>query len=304
MIPRYSAFSRLVDCALDEAAQGFEDRSVDLLHIRMHADAALGHLFDRWRPKLSDRAVLLLHGISARERGTGAWQFWDEIARRFPHFAFLHSHGLGIAGIGGSLPESAGVLLGLSEPKSVAVRSVFASLGERLVRAEELRRRADAAEARAVEVAPLECHVRELEVRLAAAAAAAEALEKELASRTQESRALKGAEELLQGSCIVLQKELEGRAEDCERLTVTVAELNREVAQLNGEVAQLNGEIAEFAAERAALTERVESLDQHYHAMANSASWRLTRPLRGARMTMRSLGGRLRRRRAPAGDGQ
>src|SRR5437867_10258732 len=49
-----------------------------------------------WLPKLSDHAVVLLHGINGREQEFGTGRWWEELCKRYPHFSFLHGHGLGV----------------------------------------------------------------------------------------------------------------------------------------------------------------------------------------------------------------
>src|SRR5207302_10018497 len=74
---RYSGFSRLIRSTFDEALLHFSDGTVDLLHIDgRHRYQDVAHDFESWLPKLSDRAVVLLHDIDVRERGFGVWQFW------------------------------------------------------------------------------------------------------------------------------------------------------------------------------------------------------------------------------------
>ena len=134
--PRYGAFSRLVRSTFDEAVACFADASVDLLHIDgLHTYEAAAADLETWRSKLSTRAVVLLHDTNVREREFDVWRLWEELAARHPHFTFLHSHGLGVLGIGADLPDPVVTLL-TATPDAARVRrirDVFARLGAPLV---------------------------------------------------------------------------------------------------------------------------------------------------------------------------
>lgn len=97
----YGRFSRLVQSTFDEAIEHFSDHSIDLLHIDgRHYYDDVKHDFDTWLPKLSQRAVVLLHDINVREGEFGVGRFWEELEEGFPTFAIRDEHGLGVVGVG------------------------------------------------------------------------------------------------------------------------------------------------------------------------------------------------------------
>jgi glycosyltransferase involved in cell wall biosynthesis len=128
----YSAFSTLVRSTFDEAAGHFSDGTIDLLHIDgRHFYDDVKHDFDIWQPKLSGRAVVLFHDINVRERGFGVFRVWEELRLSYPHFEFHHGHGLGVLGVGTSLPSSVRELfVTADEPEAAAhIRNAYAQLG-------------------------------------------------------------------------------------------------------------------------------------------------------------------------------
>lgn len=128
----YNAFSELLRCTFDEALAYISDASVDLLHIDgRHSYEAVRQDFENWRPKLSDRAVVLFHDTNVRERNFGVWRLWEELRSRFPSFEFLHGHGLGLLAVGSSTQPQIGALCSLADPERVsAIRQRFSLLGE------------------------------------------------------------------------------------------------------------------------------------------------------------------------------
>ena len=129
--PRYHGFSRLIRSTFDEALGQFGEGTIDLLHIDgCHTYDAVRDDYESWRPKLSDRGIVLFHDINVRERDFGVWRLWDEVRAVHPSFAFLHCHGLGVLGVGTMLAEPVRVLLTPGEPSCAAeIRDWFAEAG-------------------------------------------------------------------------------------------------------------------------------------------------------------------------------
>ncbi len=135
----HGRFSSLIVNDFEDALAHFTDGSVDLLHIDGQSDD-----FGAWLPKLSDRGVLLLHGVNDRERDAGAWKFWADLRLRRPTFEFTHGRGLGVAAVGPRCPAALGALLAADEEDSAHVREFYYQLGRRVSQGgEHLRLRGD-----------------------------------------------------------------------------------------------------------------------------------------------------------------
>jgi hypothetical protein len=131
---RYSPFSALVRSAFDDALPDFGDRSIDLLHIDgLHTYDCARHDLEAWLPKLSERAVVLLHATNLRGPGFGIWRLLRELSLRYPTFELLHGHGLGVVAVGADVPVAVSALCSLSGAALSAVRERFACPGRQWV---------------------------------------------------------------------------------------------------------------------------------------------------------------------------
>jgi len=129
---KYSDIATLMKMEFVDALQYFDDGSIDLLHIdgRHYLDDVTAE-FDAWLPKLSNRAVILLHDTNVRHEGFGVHRFWSKVCNEYPNFSFNHGHGLGILGVGKRLPSALLNLFEASDDETlkVSIRNAYARLG-------------------------------------------------------------------------------------------------------------------------------------------------------------------------------
>jgi SAM-dependent methyltransferase len=141
---RYGAFSKLQRATFDEALTTFGDKSIDLLHIDgLHTYDAVLHDFETWKPKLSDRAVVLFHDTTVRQDDFEVYRLWADLAARFPNFEFEHGNGLGVLGVGSNMPADMKELFSLGADAAKAVRTAYSELGARLTQKLALRDRVE-----------------------------------------------------------------------------------------------------------------------------------------------------------------
>jgi hypothetical protein len=130
---RYRRFSKLLEMTFDQAVSQFRDGEIDLLHCDgCHTYEAIRHDYEIWRPKLSERGVILFHDIAEHVLEFGVSQFWDELRTQYPSFQFQHEHGLGVLAVGRDLPEEIRALTTLDTDAAERLRTFFYQLGHRL----------------------------------------------------------------------------------------------------------------------------------------------------------------------------
>ena len=179
--PLYGHFARLLRTTFEDAATRFDDGSIDLLHIDgCHTYEAVRADFETWKPKLSNRGVVLFHDVTVREGTFGVHTFFDEVAALYPHFLFPHSNGLGVLAVGPDLDPAIEKLVeaGRDSDSRDAVRGYFARLGADFLRQVEARNLASQVATRELaEQASLRQSIAERDQRLSAELAHRDELE-------------------------------------------------------------------------------------------------------------------------------
>ncbi len=158
---RYGGFSQLIRSTFAEALDYFDDQSVDLLHIDgRHFYDDVRHDFETWRPKLSPRAIVLIHDTNVREKGFGVWRFWKELSGGYPTFEFKHGHGLGVVAAGDQIPPAVKPLFSVSEAAAEKVRQIYARLGSTISDRSDIKAARDAVVAKDRELSSLKAELR------------------------------------------------------------------------------------------------------------------------------------------------
>ncbi|HXW30544.1 MAG TPA: rhamnan synthesis F family protein [Xanthobacteraceae bacterium] len=127
---RFAGFSTLIRLRFDDAVEHFFDGTIDLLHIDgRHLYEDVKNDFETWRAKLSRQAVVLFHDSNVRERNFGVHRLWEDLRHAYPHFEFLHGHGLAVLGAGVDLPSPIRTLFAADATASAQIRNIYSRLG-------------------------------------------------------------------------------------------------------------------------------------------------------------------------------
>jgi chromosome segregation ATPase len=252
--PRYGTFSTLMRATFEDALPYFSDRTVDLLHIDgFHSYDAVSKDFADWLPKMSATGVVLCHDTNVRERAFGVWRFWEEIASRYPTFAFVHSHGLGLAYVGSeAAPLALRPLLQASEPETIGrARAYFARLGASLIDRFERQQVEATAEGLRTSIEGIEA-ARADDRRRAEAAAA---LRLELEGATAQVR-------VLQDELAATRGEIALHIEDTTRLRQALATSEAEATRQAEAAGRLHQSVSALRAEAARQAESAARFEQ------------------------------------------
>ena len=269
---QFESFSRLLRMTFDDAVNYFSDGSIDLLHIDgLHTYEAVKHDFESWKPKLTQRSVVLFHDINVRERGFGVWRLWEELSGAYPTIEFMHSHGLGVLFYGpDQCPATVSLLrsFGTEAGRSYITR-LFGGLGRSI---EIDRKIVDLSKA--------------LSERVEAAAGTEEELRHQVAARDERIGELQAqhaevaarlkVKEAQLNVCETRVSDMYGRLNHLE----TLDELRR------AEQIKRERERASSQLQLAQALEREAALDASLREVWASTSWKVTRPVRwaGARL--------------------
>ena len=255
----YAAFSTLIRSTFDAALSHFHDATIDLLHIDgRHFYEDVKHDFENWRPKLSERSVIVFHDTNVRDRGFGVFKLWQELRDQYPHFEFVHGHGLGVLGIGSETPAAMRALFAMTADAGATemIRNAYGRLGLTM---------------------SLQLQAERRHIELTQAGAAVSHAEHALQTRSEELQRLSSNLAAAEQHASELSREVDARAQQLDLragelssaqaltqdLTATVAKLSRELEHAQqsllgsqAETSRVNDELemsrSEFARAKAA----------------------------------------------------
>ena len=96
----------LIRSDFNDALSRFVEGEIDLLHIDgLHTYEAVRHDFESWLPKLSPRAIVLLHDSVVTANDFGVMKLVGELSQTYPTLNFVHSHGLAVVCVGQKIPS-------------------------------------------------------------------------------------------------------------------------------------------------------------------------------------------------------
>jgi hypothetical protein len=285
---RYASFSQLVPLTFDEAVVSFQDGTIDLLHIDgRHFYEDVRHDFETWRPKLSNHAVVVFHDIGVRENSFGVFRLWEELREKYPHFEFMHGHGLGVLGVGKTLPDAISALLAASKDPASAhqIRTVYNRLGAALTDQFMYKYWKADAECLFSRLAQETVEHQRAEGELAQQTAEHQRAEGELAKQTAERQRVEGEPAQQTTERQRVEGELAQETAERDRLEVELAQRTAERQLLEEELAQetagrqrLEAELAQRTDERkrleTELRHRIAECERVNAALAKKAAER------------------------------
>jgi hypothetical protein len=227
----YSDIATLMRMSFADALQYFEDGSIDLLHIDgRHYEQDVRSDFENWLPKLSDRAVVLLHDVNVREREFGVHRVWSDLCNTYPSFSFNHGHGLGVLAVGRPVSAAIADLFNSSADEALtsSVRTAYARLGGAVVRtaSDDLVRQRDT-----------------LSVALEAEKAAAAQSSEQAAAFGREAEALRAAVQEREAAAATLRAAAQDREAAAARAAEQLAATQADLRAREGEVGRLSREL-------------------------------------------------------------
>jgi GT2 family glycosyltransferase/glycosyltransferase involved in cell wall biosynthesis/SAM-dependent methyltransferase len=238
---KFSDFSRLIRSTFDAAVQHFSDQSIDLLHIDgRHFYDDVRHDFESWRPKLSDRSVVIFHDINVREKNFGVYRLWEELKEAYPNFEFFHGQGLGILATGKAIPDSIASLFAASNVSkvSVSIRSAYARLGSSIEDRRSLTWAITEYQKLETELIQQKAAGEQLQAELVQQRAAGEQLQAELSQQRATGEQLQAELVQQRAACEQLQAELSQQRATGEQLQAELVQQRAAGEQLQAELVQ------------------------------------------------------------------
>jgi chromosome segregation ATPase len=277
LMDRYAGVAEILRGDQEGILDRFSDHEVDLLHVDGHwTFAALQQLLQRWWPKLSREALLVLHGTEPSHHDNAMHRLLVELGKGRALATFQAGRGAAVIQVGDELRPMPARLASarLSEAGRRSVHEIFARLGRACVDAQ----RAHESEQRAKSLAAeLEAHALRFDdarSALAQAMSRASASERELAevrarllARDDEGERyieqLRESGEALRRQVDDLAGRLLTDGQEAERLRARLAEAEQGLAaspSTQSLLAAANGDLAEARRRIAQLEEQRETL--------------------------------------------
>lgn len=252
---QYASFARMGNGGPAEAATQFAEGSIDLLVLHSgngDADALAREWYQTLKPRLSTRAVVLVHRVD------DAAPPLDGELDGLPAFRFPHGGGLGLFAAGAAPPALVRHLCAQSGARAEAIRALYARLG--------------------------------LASRQAVDARRLKRCQRELEDASTEAEGLREERGLLLARLVAREDELvelgqrvehhRGKARRAGRLEEKVARKQGQYRVAQENIRELQRELEQCRQAAAAERERADAVRAELDAVVKSSSWRLTAPIR------------------------